>query len=258
MRPLIGVPCLAGIGGKSNGPIYYNNRSYIHAVERAGGVPVLIPVLDNLSGLDTLLPRLDGLLLSGGIDIDPRYYHEEPHPLLGETNPHLDELELTLTKWALQHDLPMMGICRGMQLINVALGGTLYQDLNAEYSGCLRHANWDLARNKVVHQMSIKPGSIMEKVLATSELGVNSLHHQAVKKLGKGIVLSGFSEDGLPEALEVPSQRFVLAVQCHPEELYSDDPSWARYFEAFIDVCEQEADEKLKTVVPHLLSVANL
>ncbi|MBO0780931.1 MAG: gamma-glutamyl-gamma-aminobutyrate hydrolase family protein [Ktedonobacteraceae bacterium] len=257
MRPLIGVPCLAGFGGKSDSSIYYNNQTYIHAVERSGGMPVLIPILTHLDGLDTLLPRLDGLLLSGGIDLDPRCYHEEPHPLLGETNPHLDKLELTLARWALKYDVPTLGICRGMQVLNVVLGGTLYQDLSAEYSGSLRHTNWDLPRNKTVHQMRMKPGSLLEKVLGVSEIPVNSLHHQAVKKIGKGVLLSGYSEDGVPEGLEVPEHRFMLAVQCHPEEMYNDSAAWVRYFDAFVNACVKKVEEKRPAVAP-LLSVANL
>jgi putative glutamine amidotransferase len=258
MRPLIGVPCLAALGGKSASPIYYNNQTYTHAVERAGGTPVLIPILDNIESLDTLLPRLDGLLLSGGMDLDPHCYHEEPHPLLGEVNPQLDKLELALARWARKYDIPTLGICRGMQVLNVALGGTLYQDLSVEYNSNLRHANWDLPRNTIIHQMRLKPGSQLEKLLGVSEVPVNSLHHQAVKKPGKGVVLNGYAEDGVPEGLEVPEHRFMLAVQCHPEEMCNDNPVWLRCFEGFIKACEKKVDEKRPMVVTPLLSVANL
>jgi putative glutamine amidotransferase len=237
MRPLIGVPCHAGISTETNRPkrpIVYNNRSYIHAVERAGGVPILIPILDDLSGLEALLPRLDGLLLSGGIDVDPRHYQEEAHPLLGETNPQLDELELALARWALQEDMPTLGICRGMQILNVALGGNLYQDLSAQYPGSLRHPNWDMPRNKIIHSVRIERNSRLAKILGTHEIQVNSLHHQAAKDLGSIVKITGYAEDGVAELLEVPEHRYMLAAQCHPEELYEDNPAWKGLFESFI------------------------
>jgi putative glutamine amidotransferase len=238
MRPLIGIPCHAGQRAETDRPIYYNNRTYIHAVERAGGMPILIPILDDLSGLEVLLPRLDGVLISGGIDVDPRYYQQDPHPLLGETNPHLDALEIDIVRWAVHNNVPMLGICRGMQLINIALGGTLYQDVAADIPGSLRHANWDFPRNKLIHSVNIVPGSRLEAILGVRELPVNSLHHQSVKEPGQGVIVTGYAEDGVAEMLEVPDQHFMMAVQCHPEELYTDQPVWSRLFVAFVDACK--------------------
>ncbi|HEY7419510.1 MAG TPA: gamma-glutamyl-gamma-aminobutyrate hydrolase family protein [Ktedonobacteraceae bacterium] len=237
MRPLIGIPCHAGLRAETERPIYYNNRTYTQAVEQAGGTPVLIPILDEIESLDTLLPRLDGLLISGGIDVDPCHYDEEPHPLLGETNPQLDKLEMKLIQWALEHRKPTLGICRGMQVMNVALGGTLYQDLNAEISDCLRHANWDLPRNKLVHRVDVVAGSRTESVLGVQELMVNSLHHQAVKEPGENVFISGYSEDRVAEILEVSGHPFMMAAQCHPEELYAEHEIWQRLFSAFVRAC---------------------
>lgn len=246
MRPLIGIPCHAGVNAESDRPIFFNNRAYVHAVERAGGVPILIPILDDLNGLNTLLPRLDGLLLSGGIDVDPRHYQEEPHPMLGKTNPQLDTLELALAQWAAQEDLPTLGICRGMQVLNVAFGGDLYQDLQAQYPGSLKHPNWELPRNTMIHTVAVEPGSRMEEVLGTRSVHANSLHHQAARNPGKGIVISGRAEDGVAELLEVPGHRFMLAAQCHPEEIYSDEPAWARLFSSFIAACAQPATRRVE------------
>jgi putative glutamine amidotransferase len=239
MRPLIGIPCHAGVNAESDRPIFFNNRAYTQVLERAGGMPILIPIIDDLNGLHTLLPRLDGLLLSGGIDVDPRQYQEEPHPQLGQTNPQLDELELTLARWALEEDVPTLGICRGMQLLNVAFGGSLYQDLSMQFPGSLKHGNWDLPRNTRVHSIEIEPGTRMEKLLGLRQMRVNSLHHQATKKPGDGIVISGYARDGVPELLEVPGHRFMFAAQCHPEEIYADEQAWPRLFHAFIDACSQ-------------------
>ena len=237
MRPLIGIPCHAGVRAETERPIYYNNRTYIHAVEHAGGVPILIPIFDDLDELHTLLPRLDGLLLSGGIDIDPGNYGEEPHPLLTSTNPQLDALELAMARWAFDKNVPTLGICRGMQMLNVALGGSLYQDVAALCPNSLRHPNWDLPRNTLVHDVHIEAGSRMEQILGTREIRANSLHHQAVHKPGKGVRITGRAEDGVPELIEVPGHRFMLAAQCHPEEIYEDVPAWAHLFVAFIEAC---------------------
>jgi putative glutamine amidotransferase len=237
MRPLIGIPCHPGLRADSARPIYGNNRSYVHAVEHAGGVPVLIPLLGDLSGLNSLLPRLDGLLLSGGIDIQPHHYGEKPHKLLGEVDARLDELELALAQWALREEIPTLGICRGHQMLNVALGGSLFQDIADQYPNSLRHTNWDLPRNTLSHSVQIDAGSRMEQILGTQELWVNSLHHQSVKTLGKGVRASGYAEDGVVEMLEVPEHRFMVGVQCHPEELYKDNPVWLRLFEALVATC---------------------
>src|SRR6266566_4921999 len=213
MHPLIGIPAQADFREGSGRPIYCNNRAYVHAIEHAGGVPVLIPMLHDMSLLESLLMRLDGIVFSGGVDIQPRYYQEEKHPWLGEVDERLDEMEMHLMHTALQEDMPILGICRGMQLLNVALGGTLYQDITTEFP------------------------DRMEQVLDTDEIKSNSLHHQAVKVPGKGVFISGRAEDGIAELLEVPSYRFVLGIQGHPEETYTTEPVSTRLFQALVEAC---------------------
>ena len=237
MRPLIGIPCHAAFRAETGRPIYANNRSYVHAVEDAGGLPVLIPMLNDLKLLDTLLARLDGLLLPGGIDMHPGRYGESVHPLTEEADLQLDEFEMFLTSWALQEDVPILGLCRGMQIINVVLGGSLYQDISDQYPNSLQHSNWDLPRTHLCHPIIVEPGSQMEKVLGTREVWVNSMHHQAIKAPGKGVEISGKAEDGIAELLEVRGHRFVLAVQSHPEEIYPIVPAFARLFSAFVQAC---------------------
>ena len=245
MHPLIGIPCRAGVRGRANRPIYYSNKAYIQAIEDAGGIPILIPILKEPDRLATLLSHLDGLLLAGGIDIHPNNYQEEAHLALRETDIQLDELELTLVNWALQQNIPTLGICRGLQMINVALGGTLYQDLATERPGSLQHANWDLSPDTIIHHVQIEPGSCMEKVLGVRDIVVNSLHHQAIKEPGRGIYISGRSEDNVVEVIEVPRQSFMIAVQCHPEELYVEQVIWSNLFGAFIDACVYEKEGSL-------------
>ena len=253
MHPLIGIPCHAGFREGSGRPIYCNNRVYVHAIEHAGGVPILIPILSDLSMFDTLLPRLDGLLLPGGLDIHPSYYGEEPHPLLGDLTLELDEMELKLAHWALEEDIPVIGICRGIQLLNVALGGTLYQDLPSQYPGCLKHMNLHLPRSQVVHKVYVEAGSRMEKVLGTREFWANSLHHQAIKVPGKGVRVSGHTEDGVAELLEASDYRFVMAMQCHPEEIYLQEPVCARFFTAFVKACRTDVVDEEEDVMPPIV-----
>ena len=237
MRPLIGIPSHATHRHGSKRPIYGNNRSYVHAIEDAGGLSVLIPFLEDLSELETILSRLDGILLSGGTDVLPEWYGEEPHPLLQEADPQLDALELAVARWALQANKPILGICRGTQLLNVALNGSLYQDVNDLCPGTIRHMNIDQPRSQLAHPVYIEAGSRMAHILAATDLWVNSLHHQAVKVPGKGVHVSGRAEDGVVEAIEVVDHRFAVGVQCHPEEIYQTVPACARLFTAFIEAC---------------------
>jgi putative glutamine amidotransferase len=237
MRPVIGIPCHADFRAASKRPIYGNNRTYVHAVEAAGGLPILIPLLTDFHALEDLLPRLDGILFSGGIDIQSVLYGEEKHPATDEYDPKLDEFEMALADWALQEDVPILGVCRGMQLINVALGGTLYQDIPSQFQSELSHCRRELPRNALTHQVLIEEGSMMEKILGIRQFAVNSLHHQAVKDAGKGVLISGRADDGVAELLEVPDRRFVLAIQGHPEEIYAEVPACNRLFQAFVFAC---------------------
>ena len=181
------------------------------------------------------------MLLPGGFDLLPHNYGEEPHSLLSEVDPQVDELELTLVRWALQEDIPMLGICRGMQLLNVAFGGTLYQDLGDQYPGSMNHIYRDLPGSQIVHSVHVEEGSRMEEILGTNEFWVNSLHHQAIKVPGKDVHISGWAQDGVAELMEAPDYQFVMAVQCHPEEIFTSEPACARLFSAFVKACSDRS-----------------
>ncbi len=237
MRPLIGIPCHADYVDGTKRPVYCNNRAYVHAIEHAGGVPILIPLLHDFSLFDTLLPRLDGLMLSGGIDIDPALYGEAPHPLTEQPDNALDEIELKLASWALQEDIPTLGVCRGMQVLNVALGGTLYQDIQALYPDSLHHSHRHMSRDYLAHRVNVLPGSRVEQLLGPGSFMANSLHHQAVHKPGRDVVISGTADDGIPEMLEVQNRRFVVAAQFHPEEIYMKEAASAQLFAGFVQAC---------------------
>ncbi|NLM23680.1 MAG: gamma-glutamyl-gamma-aminobutyrate hydrolase family protein [Firmicutes bacterium] len=202
--------------------------AYCRSVERAGGMPVLIPPLEGEARF--LLPaRLQALLLPGGGDIAPLFFGQEPRPGLGEADPRRDELELFLVREALQRDLPLLGICRGLQLINVAAGGTLKQDLaGGEY---LQH--WQQApRQFPWHTVRVLGHTRLGDLLGEGFLAVNSFHHQAVERPAPGFRVSAVAADGVVEALESCRHRFVLAVQWHPEAL--DHPASHRLFQALV------------------------
>src|SRR5947199_3933491 len=203
MRPLIGIPCHALIRAETGRPIYANNRDYVHAVESAGGLPILVPMINDLNILTALLARLDGLLLPGGIDVHPSRYGEEVHPLTEEADLELDEFEITLASWAFQQDIPVLGICRGMQLINVVLGGSLYQDIDDQYPNSIGHTHRNLPRTHIAHRITVEPGSRMETILGTGEVWVNSLYHQAIKETGKVGCITGNVYDDFRECIYV-------------------------------------------------------
>ena len=245
MRPLIGIPCHALIRAETGRPIYGNNRAYVHAVGSVGGLPILIPMINDHNILTALLPRLDGLLLPGGIDLHPSRYGEEVHPLTEVADLELDEFEITLASWAFQQDIPVLGVCRGMQLINVVLGGTLFQDIDDQYTDSIAHSHRDWSRAHLAHHIIVEPGSRMDTILGTREVMVNSLHHQAIKEPGKGVRVTGHAPDGVPELIEVSGYRFVMAAQSHPEEIYSLEPAFQRLFAAFVQASSARMNEEI-------------
>jgi gamma-glutamyl-gamma-aminobutyrate hydrolase PuuD len=200
--------------------------TYVRAVESAGGLPVLVTPLEDGVALAALLERLDGLLLPGGADIDPCSY-DEPMNGAQAPNPGLDRLELAAARWAVEHDLPTLGICRGQQVINVALGGSLHQHLD----GHDPHG----PRERIHHTFRVARASRLAEVLGGTDLEVNSHHHQAVKMLGEGLVAVAWAGDGTIEGIEAPEREWLLAVQFHPEDLVAFHEPSQRLFQALVD-----------------------
>lgn len=244
MRPVIGIPCFAAERAGTRRPIYGNNQSYVRAVERAGGIPVLLPPFADPASLAAVGARLDGLLLSGGGDIDPRLYGEERIPECGEIETERDLPELDIARWALDSNVPILGVCRGMQLLNVLRGGTLYQDITTQHPSSPRHDHTDQPRTWRAHEIAINPASQLASILGSPRQNVNSLHHQAVNRIGDGIEITGWSEDGIAETLEVPGHPFAIAVQYHPEELAADDEPSRRLFAAFVQAAADRAAQR--------------
>ena len=193
-------------------------RSYVDAVQRAGGLALLIPPDEVLErDPDEVLDVIDGLVLAGGADIDPASYGEEAHPETGGTVPARDASEIALARRAMERDIPLLGICRGMQLMNVAAGGTLRQHLPEEF-GHHEHRRVAGSFDGADHDVRLQPGSLAARTAGEELHGTKSHHHQGVREVGEGLEVTGWSTiDDLPEALESPAERFALGVQWHPE-----------------------------------------
>jgi gamma-glutamyl-gamma-aminobutyrate hydrolase PuuD len=218
-RPLVGLTV-----GPEDG--YLRLRTtYPRAIEAAGGLPVLVPPMEDTDALADLLERLDALVFPGGLDVDPAEYGEEPHPAT-EINPELDQLELAVAHWAVARDIPTLGICRGQQLLNVALGGTLVQHID----GHRQHE----PRAALAHGMNVEPGSRLAEILGSTDVHVNTHHHQAVHRLGRGLRAVAWAPDGTIEAVESSEHPWLLAVQFHPEDLVETHEPSRRLFDRFV------------------------
>lgn len=235
-QPLIGIT--GSLMDNSSGvPVCQLGQAYVTAVQRAGGIPMVIPVGIEESALTTLLSRLDGILFSGGGDIDPLLFNSAPHPKVYGISPERDTMEITLVKTALQMDIPLLAICRGIQVLNVALGGELYTHIQDQVEHSLKH-DWfpKFPRDKLAHTVSLKCESQLDHIYGADEIRVNSLHHQGISRVGEGLIPTAFAPDGLVEGLEVKGGSFALGVQWHPECL-PDDPGSQKLFRAFIQAC---------------------
>lgn len=223
-QPLIGISGGLVRTNEWSPPVVGHRQSYVEAVLQAGGLPVVLPPLTDPRALRGLYERLDGVLLAGGDDIDPVRYGEAPHPRLGAVSPERDTAELLLARWAFADGKPLLGICHGLQVINVARGGTLWQDLPSD------------------HPVALAEGSRLAGLLGTTAVGLNSLHHQAVKRLGAGLRAVGYAPDSVVEAIEGEGQTFVMGVQGHPETLWqAAEPRWRKLFAALVAAARHTA-----------------
>jgi putative glutamine amidotransferase len=221
------------------------NAAYIHSIAKAGGVPVLLTPPIRPEGAARALAFLDGLVLTGGHDLDPRWYDAHPSPALGTVDPHRDEFELALFHAARARGLPILGICRGLQLVNVAMGGTLYQDLPSEQPGRIHH-DPTVARDARTHAISLSSGSRLQCALDTGVLVTNSFHHQAIRDLAPGLTVTARADDGVIEGVESSEKdEWLLAVQWHPEEFHEEyDSPDQRLFQALIAAATNHEDTK--------------
>lgn len=215
-HPLIGVSTEHTTPRKAGAYTTYSN-----AIIKAGGIPVFIPITDNMAELKLVISRLDGLLMTGGGDVNPLYYNEKPGDKLVEVDSIRDRYDIALIRLACNKHVPILGICRGCQLINVALGGTLYQDLPSEHPSDVIHSQKE-ANYVPTHDIQLVKGSLLYQLIKEDSFKVNSFHHQAVKQTAPGFIVTAFAPDSVVEAIESKAKN-VIAVQFHPECLILND-----------------------------------
>ena len=210
------------------------SQTYLDAIQRAGGTPVILPTRLEGEALQSVLSRLDGVLLSGGSDLDPTRFNGIAHPRVYGIDPFRDEMEIQLVNLAASQGKPFLGICRGIQSVNVALGGSLFTDLGDQLAGALKHDNYpDLPRDYLAHAVSIQPQSRLAGILGGESAQVNSMHHQGLLVVAPALRRVAYAPDGLVEAVEMPGHPFGMAVQWHPECL-QEHAAQRALFQAFI------------------------
>lgn len=235
-RPLIGVTMGREKSQRFFGlNLFIMNQTYVRTLEQLGALPVMIPLHMTEATLRGIFERLDGLFLPGGEDIDPANYGAERHDLLGATDKERDRTELLLTRWAVERGMPVLGVCRGAQMINVACGGSLYQDILSDRPDLAKHDYFppSFERYRISHPIDIEADSRLAHALGQIH-EVNSMHHQGLDRIGYGLRVVARADDGLPEAVEAPALPYVVGVQWHPEELAKTDQMSANLFYDFV------------------------
>ena len=251
-RPVIGITTQTLEAIPDQLPMcWVMSQRYVRVLTHAGAVPWIIPLLhEDAETLRAIYDRLDGVFLPGGVDIDPGAYREERHPHCGRTDPARDWTELMLTQWAMTDRKPLLAVCRGVQVMNVAAGGTLFQDLSAQRTGALKHdyfpAHGRYSRDMIAHDVRLTSGTRLSRVLGEETISVNSMHHQGIKTLGEGLVANAYAPDGVIEGVEIATEQFMVGVQWHPEDLTDGHPVMRRLFDAFI---EEAAEHGARTAM---------
>jgi putative glutamine amidotransferase len=238
MRPIIGVTPDFNAGDREDmggrEPTYFLRARYIRAIEELGGVPVILPLIADRRARRGLLADIHGLLLTGsGPDLNPAHYGEHQEYDFKVMAPRRADFELDLARLAAKSDTPTLGICGGMQAMNVACGGSLYQDIPSQTGLSLPHRQSTPA-TRLSHAISIVPGTVLDRILRHRKIRVNSSHHQSVKRAAPGLIVSARAPDGIIEAIESPSHRFFVGLQWHPEFLFDRHPLHRRLFQAFL------------------------
>lgn len=211
----------------------YVSDAYIQAIKSVGGLPILLPLIKSRTVIQEYVEMCDGFLLCGGGDITPLLFGQEPAERIGKTDITLDLFQIRLAKTILEKDKPLLAICRGMQVLNVACGGTIYQDLSLTGFETINHMQNSILRKDISHKVIFEPGTKAYRLLGNFAY-TNSFHHQAVDRLGKGLTVSGFTGDAIVEAIEMPSHTFVLGVQWHPECMIDSPSNMKQLFYALI------------------------
>jgi putative glutamine amidotransferase len=240
-RPVIGIATqtLAAVPGERP-HCWVMGRSYIEELRKVGAIPWVIPLVPHdTDTLQQIFDRLDGVFITGGVDVDPSLYGEAKSPFCGVTDPDRDMVEMALLRHALQQDLPILAVCRGIQILNVTCGGTLYQDVTAQVPAAMKHDYFPTpekpSRKYLAHDVTVKPNSRLGQILGDEVVPVNSMHHQAIKDLAPNLAPTACAPDGIIEAVEGQDEQYLIAVQWHPEELTETHPGMARLFRSFTE-----------------------
>lgn len=231
MKRKIGI-VICGLTGNRQ----FVTDTYVHAVHRAGGIPVVLPLVKSNEAIKCYASLFDGFLFCGGGDINPLLFGEEPAFGIGETDITLDIFQIRLMKEILKNQKPVLAICRGMQILNVACQGTIYQDISLQPGDVMNHMQTSLVRRDVSHKVLVNPESRLSRIIGNFAY-TNSYHHQTVAKVGDGLAVSARTSDGTIEALEMPGKTFVVGVQWHPESMYDSSPQMKDLFLAFVRKC---------------------
>lgn len=229
-KPMIGIMPLVDVEKES----YWMLPGYMKGIEAAGGIPVMLPLITDEKDIKQLVHMCHGFLFTGGQDVSPAVYGEEVSEKCGEPCNQRDQMEKILFHMAMQEDKPILGICRGIQIINALTGGTLYQDLPTEYPSTTQHQQKP-PYDQPSHEVSLIPDSPLHKLLNKEKIMVNSCHHQAIKTLGENTTVMAISEDGLVEAISIPDKKFIWAFQWHPEFSYKNNMDSQKIFKVFLE-----------------------
>ncbi len=239
MKPIIGIAAHPTLQERNHGIIQSCGENYLKSVEKAGGIPLILPIYEEPGAIEKYVSMCDGFLIPGGIDVNPLSYGEGPHPLLQMTRLEYDSYEIRLIQEIYKSRKPMLGICRGIQIINVAFGGTLWQDVSLRPDPTFRHQQKEMDSCCVSHKVLIEKDSILHSLFG-SELLTNSYHHQSVRETGRGLKVTARAQDGVVEALEADGDYpFLLALQWHPEcFVVLENNPMAPVFAKLIEACE--------------------
>jgi putative glutamine amidotransferase len=238
-KPVIGLTCQLFPEPLPRSSV---NQQYVDAVIAAGGAPLLIPIGLDKEALDRIYGLIDAVLLPGGDDVSPQLYGQQPHPALGAVSDARDALEVNVASRAIEDGMPLLGICRGVQVLAVAGGGTLWQDVPSQYETSLSHDIREHGRDHLCHEIEVVAGSLLHRAIGSTRATVNSFHHQAVREVPEGFRVTARAGDGIIEAIETEDNRFVVGVQCHPEGMWrTTAPEFAGLFESFVDAARERS-----------------
>ena len=237
MKPIIGV-----VSSINSDLVSEIQRNYLACIEKAGGMPIVIPYTNDEDCLDYLLNMCDGIMLTGGADVSPELYNEVKREVCQQGCRARDEFELLIFEKALYSFKPVLAICRGCHLVNVALGGTLYQDIPSEYPNPICHKQEDMF--SFSHEIDVYEGTPLFELLNQGRIKTNSFHHQCIKDLGRLLEVMAVTDDGIIEAFYMPSYRYLRGYQWHPERLFQNDENNFKIFEDFINESKKQGEEK--------------